>query len=146
VPPDEEMQWFEVEETVRFNEVDEWGMVWYGNYLAWFEIGRMALLKAFDLLPRQMVALGYVAPVVNVNCDYKQSARTGDRVVIRTTVYKPEIAALIFKFEILRKDSRELLAKGETKQVLLTTDNKMIYRLSGELEKRVAVLLANCKL
>lgn len=138
------MHWFEIEEKVRFNEVDEWGMVWYGNYMAWFEIGRMALLKKFELLPRQMVDLGYVAPVVNLNCDYKQSARTGDTVVIRTTVLKPEIAALIFRFEILHKDSRELLAKGETTQVLLTTDQKMIYRLGGQLEKRIAVLLNYC--
>ena len=141
---DNVMHWFEVEEKVRFNEVDEWGMVWYGNYMAWFEIGRMALLKKFDLLPRQMVELGYVAPVVNLNCDYKQSARTGDTVVIRTTVRKPEIAALIFEFEILHKDSRELLAKGETTQVLLTTEQKMIYRLSGKLEQRIAVLLNYC--
>lgn len=138
------MHWFEVEEKVRFNEVDEWGMVWYGNYMAWFEIGRMGLLKEFDLLPRQMVELGYVAPVVNLNCDYKKSARTGDTVVIRTTVYKPEIAALIFKFEILHKDNRELLARGETTQVLLTTDQKMIYKLSGELERRIAILLNYC--
>ena len=138
------IHWFEVDEKVRFNEVDEWGMVWYGNYMAWFEIGRVALLKKFDLLPRQMVDLGYVAPVINLNCDYKQSARTGDTVVIRTTVVKPEIAALIFKFEILRKESRELLAKGETTQVLMTTEQKLIYKLSGELEDRIEILLRYC--
>jgi len=138
------MHWFEIEEKVRFNEVDEWGMVWYGNYMAWFEIGRMGLLKTCDLLPRQMVELGYIAPVVNLNCDYKRSARTGDTVVIRTTVLKPEIAALIFKFEIIHKENRELLCKGETTQVLLTIDQKMIYRISGELEKRIEVLLNFC--
>jgi len=138
------MHWFEVEEKVRFNEVDEWGMVFYGNYMAWFELARIALLENFNLLPRQMVELGYVAPVVNLSCDYKQSAQTGDTVIIRTTVLKPEITALIFKFEILQKDGRELLARGETKQVLLTTGGKMIYRLNGELEKRIAKLLRFC--
>ena len=144
VLPDNIMRWFEIEEKVRFNEVDEWGMVFYGNYMAWFELARIALLENFDLLPRQMVELGYVAPVVNLNCDYKRSARTGDIVIVRTTVLKPEIAALIFKFEILLKESRELLAKGETTQVLLTTEHKMIYRLSGELEKRIVKLLDYC--
>ena len=138
------MRWFEIEEKVRFNEVDEWGMVFYGNYMAWFELARIALLENFNLLPRQMVELGYLAPVVNLNCDYKQSARTGDRVLIRTTVMKPEIAALVFKFEILLKEDRKLLAKGETTQVLLTTEHKMIYRLSGELEKRIVKLLDYC--
>ena len=113
------MHWFEIEEKVRFNEVDEWGMVFYGNYMAWFELARIALLENFNLLPRQMVALGYTAPVVNLNCEYKRSARTGDGIIVRTTVMKPEIAALVFKFEILLKESRELLAKGETTQVLL---------------------------
>ncbi len=139
------MRWTEIEEKVRFNEVDEWGMVFYGNYMAWFELARIALLENFDLLPRQMVELGYLAPVVNLNCDYKRSARTGETIIVRTTVLKPEIAALVFKFEILHKESRELLAKGETTQVLLTSEHKMIYRLSGELEKRITRLLDYCR-
>ncbi len=120
-------------------------MAWHGHYVAWFEVGRMALLRQFDLLPKQMVELGYVAPVIRLTCDYKHPAGSGDTIIIRTTVVKPEIAALIFKFEILKKKNRTLLAHGETTQVLLTTKNKMIYRLSGELEKRVKRLLDFCQ-
>ena len=138
------MQWVETEEVVRFNEVDEWGMAWYGHYMAWFEIGRMSLLRKFDLLPRQMVELGYIAPVVNLKCDFKHSATSGDRIIIRTTVVKPEIAALKFKFEIFLKENRTLLAQGETTQVLLTTKRKMIYRLTGELEHRINNLVSYC--
>ena len=138
------MQWIEVEETVRFNEVDEWGMIWYGNYTAYFDVGRMALLKQFDLLPKQMVELGYIAPVIILTCNFKKSATTNDGIIIRTTVKKPEIAALFFQFEILLKKNRELLASGETTQILLTTGRKMIYRLSGELKRRVDRLLQYC--
>ncbi len=139
------MKWIETEETVRFNEVDEWGMVWYGHYLAWFEVGRMHLLRQFDLLPKQMVELKYIAPVINAKCDYKHPAACGDRIIIRTSVVKPEIAALTFKFEIVLKEDHTLLARGETTQVLLTTDGKMIYRLSGELEKRINNLVDYCQ-
>jgi len=139
------MQWVEIEEMVRFNEVDEWGMVWYGNYMAWFEVGRMSLLRRFDLLPRQIVELGYVAPVIRLKCDFKHPAKGGDSIIIKTTVVKPEIAALIFKFEILLKDNRTLIALGETMQVLLTTDGKMIYRIGGELEKRITMLVNYCQ-
>jgi acyl-CoA thioester hydrolase len=138
------MQWVEKEEVVRFNEVDEWGMAWYGHYMAWFEAGRISLLRRFDLLPRQMVELGYMAPVINLKCDFKKSAACGDWIIIRTTVVKPEIAALTFKFEILLKENRTLLARGETTQVLLKTNRKMVYRLSGELEKRVRNLVDYC--
>jgi len=138
------MQWVETEEIVRFNEVDEWGMAWYGHYMAWFEVGRLSLLRRFDLLPRQMVDLGYIAPVINLQCDFKNPVGSGDRIVIRTTVAKPEVAALTFKFEILLKENRTLLAQGETTQVLLTTNKKMIYRLSGEFEKRIRNLVNYC--
>jgi len=139
------MQWVETEETVRFNEVDQWGMVWYGHYMAWFEVGRMSLLRRFDLLPRQMVELGYIAPVITLKCDFKHPAACGDLIIIKTTAVKPEIAALTFKFEISLQEQGTLLARGETTQVLLTTDNKMIYRLSGELEKRINNLLDYCQ-
>lgn len=138
------MQWVETEEIVRFNEVDEWGMAWYGHYMAWFEVGRLSLLRRFDLLPRQMVDLGYIAPVINLQCDFKNPVGSGDRIVIRATVAKPEVAALTFKFEILLKENRMLVAQGETTQVLLTTNKKMIYRLSGELEKRISNLVNYC--
>jgi len=138
------MRWIDTEETVRFNEVDEWGMAWYGHYMAWFEVGRMRLLSRFDLLPKDMVDMGYLAPVIKLKCDFKHPAACGDRIIIRTTVEKPEIAALIFKFEILLKENRTLLARGETMQVLLTRDRKMIYRISGRLERRIMKLVNYC--
>ncbi len=139
------MQWVETEQSVRFNEVDEWGIAWHGHFMAWFEVGRMALLRQFDLLPKQMVALGYIAPVIHLRCDFKRPATCDDAIIIRTTAVKPEIAVLIFKFEILLKENRALLARGETTQALLTTDRKMIYRISGELEKRINNLIHYCQ-
>ncbi len=139
------MKWFETEDIVRFNEVDEWGMVWYGNYTAWFEVGRMALLREFDLMPKDMVELGFIAPVINLKCDFKKPAFCDEPIIIRVTVVKPEIAALIFKFEILRKEDRTLLARGETTQVLMTSGKKMIYFIKGDLEKRIMKLVDYCR-
>ncbi len=134
----------ETEERVRFNEVDEWGMAWHGHYVAWFEAGRISLLEHFDLLPRQMVELGYIAPVINLTCEYKHPASCGDLIAIRTTAIKPETATLMCRFEIALKDGWKLLARGETTQVLLTRDRKMIYRLSGEVEKRITAMVDYC--
>ncbi|PQP34094.1 hypothetical protein C6A37_09550 [Desulfobacteraceae bacterium SEEP-SAG9] len=60
-------------------------------------------------------------------------------------IIRPEIAALTFKFEIFLKEDNTLLARGNTTQVLLTVNKKMIYRLSGELEKRINKLVAYCR-
>ena len=40
---------------------------------------------------------------------------------------------------------QELLARGETTQVLLDLNNTMIYRITGELEKRINRMIDFCQ-
>jgi len=127
----------ETEIRVRFHEVDSWGIVWHGHYIAWFEVGRSALLNKFQLSPQDFNRLGYIAPVVDLKCSYKEPARLGDEIILRTTVLKPTKAALTFQFEVLRKKNRKLLVSGEETQVLLTLDGKMLYYIPPELEERL---------
>ena len=135
------MKYDETEIRVRFNEVDSWGMVWHGHYIAWFEVGRMALLGKFQLLPQDFSRMGYIAPVVDLKCAYKEQARLDEEILIRTTVLKPTKAALTFLFQVLRKSDRKLLASGEETQVLLTLDGKMLYYLPQDLQEKLRLLL-----
>jgi acyl-CoA thioester hydrolase len=130
----------ETEIRVRFNEVDSWGMVWHGHYIAWFEAGRSALLNRFQLGPQDFIRMGYVAPVVDLKCSYKEPARLGDEIVVRTTVLKPTKAALTFRFEILRKADRRLLAAGEETQVLQALDGRLLYHIPPDLEEKLKPL------
>jgi acyl-CoA thioester hydrolase len=130
----------ETEIRVRFNEVDSWGIVWHGHYIAWFEAGRMALLRKFQLQPQDFAQMGYLAPVVDLKCSYKEPARLDEEIIIRTTVLKPTKAALTFQFAVLRKKDRKLLVTGEETQVLLTLEGKMLYYIPPELEARLKPL------
>ena len=131
----------ETEIRVRFHEVDSWGIVWHGHYIAWFEVGRSALLSKFQLGPQEFTRMGYVAPVVDLKCSYREPARLGDEIIIRTTVFKPPKAALTFRFEILRKKDRKLLVTGEETQVLQALDGRLLYSLPPELEEKLKPLL-----
>jgi acyl-CoA thioester hydrolase len=131
------MRWVETTTTVRFNEVDQWGITWYGHYFAWFELARMKVLEKFSLLPEQFTALGFIAPVVSAQCEFKKPARTNDIITNQTHLLKPQTASLTFRFEILLRDDRSLLAKGETVQVLQKLDGTMIYKLTGAIKDRV---------
>ena len=130
----------ETEIRVRFHEVDSWGIVWHGHYIAWFEVGRSALLEKFQLSPQDFTRMGYVAPVVDLKCVYKEPARLGDEVIIRTTVLKPTKAALTFRFEILRKKDWKLLVTGEETQVLQALDGRLLYHIPPELEEKLKPL------
>jgi acyl-CoA thioester hydrolase len=129
------MKYDETELRVRFNEVDSWGMVWHGHYVSWFEVGRMTLLGKFHLLPGDFSQMGYIAPVVDLKCTFKEPARQNEEILIRTTLLKPDKAALTFRFQVLRKNDRKLLASGEETQVLLTLDGRMLYIIPQDLRE-----------
>lgn len=107
---------------VRFCEVDAMGIVWHGNYLKFFEDGRDAFGKEFDL---DFVDLynsqGYLTPIVTVNCDYKRPLRLQEKAIIETTFVPTEAAKIIFDYKIFRDTSSgsELLTSGRTIQVFL---------------------------
>jgi len=136
------MKYDETEFRVRFNEVDSWGMVWHGHYIAWFEVGRMALLRKFRLLPQDFAQMGYLAPVVELKCSFKEPARLDEEILLRTSILKPTKAALTFLFQALRKKDRKLLVSGEETQVLLTLDGRMLYYLPPDLKERLTPLFA----
>ena len=134
------MKFDETEIRVRFNEVDSWGMVWHGHYIAWFEVGRSALLNKFQLSPQDFARMGYVAPVVDLKCSYKEPARLGEEIIVRTTVLKPTKAALTFQFEVLRKKDRKILVSGEETQVLQTLDGRLLYYIPPEMKDKLQTL------
>ena len=112
-----------------------------GHYFAWFELARMKVLEKFSLLPEQFTALGFIAPVVSAQCEFKKPARTNDIITIQTHLLKPQTASLTFRFEILLRDDGSLLAKGETLQVLQKLDGTLIYKLTGTLKDRVEAMV-----
>lgn len=134
------MQWHESHIRVRFNEVDPWGVVWYANYFAYIDVARCEVLEKFDLLPDTLVEMGYTAPVYNIASTFKSPARFNDLLLVRITLRPQKSAKLVFAFEILNAETKKLIMHGDTTQVLLNADGYMIYKLSGDLEKKITAL------
>ena len=70
---------------VRYAETDKMGVVYYANYLVWFEVGRTDLLRLSGWSYREMETDGFALPVVEAHCEYRQSARYDDELEIMTT-------------------------------------------------------------
>ncbi|MFZ1942593.1 MAG: thioesterase family protein, partial [Acidobacteriaceae bacterium] len=62
----------EVRLRVRYAETDQMGVVYYSNFLVWFEIGRVELLRqlGFDYKTMEIEDDCFI-PVVEANCRYK---------------------------------------------------------------------------
>jgi acyl-CoA thioester hydrolase len=107
---------------VRFNEADPLGIVWHGHYIRYFEDGREAFGMMHGLDYLKVYKLGFIIPVVSVQCDFKRSLRYGDRVIVETKYIPCEAAKLKFIYHLFNAATGELVATGTSVQVFL--DNK----------------------
>lgn len=129
--------------TVRFHEVDSFDVVWHGHYIGYFEEGRLDLCSGFGMSPRDLKELGLFAPVVDMKCRLRASARFNDRLVVKTSVVPSETAMLTFTYTIQREPDMTLLAEGETSHVLLGPGGKMLYEIPPELKERISRMVSH---
>ena len=90
------------------------GVVYYANYLIWFEVGRTDWLRETGSTYRSMEEDGIQLPVIEAHCEYHQGARYDDEVEIRTTGRKLSLVRVQFDYEVVRRVDDAVLATGHT--------------------------------
>jgi acyl-CoA thioester hydrolase len=108
---------------VRYAETDQMGIVYYANYLVWFELGRVELLRSLGLAYSKLESdHGCILPVIEARCRYRAPARYDDEILIETRPAMLRGSVLKFAYRILRKaregEKPALLAEGETVHVV----------------------------
>lgn len=111
---------------IKFNEVDALGIVWHGHYIRYFEDGREAFGEKHGLAYMDIYRQGFIAPVVNINCDYKKSLVYGDTAIIETRFVDSMAAKIIFYYKIFLAEKKDIIAEGTTTQVFLDSVNKQL--------------------
>ena len=99
---------------VRYAETDKMGVVYYANYLVWFEVGRTDWLRETDWSYRAMEDEGHVLPVIEAHCAYRQSARYDDELDVRTTASAVSAVRVRFDYDIVRRADGAAIASGHT--------------------------------
>jgi len=110
---------------VRYAETDQMGVVYHSNYLVWFEVGRVELIRQMGLDYKQMEEEdGCGISVVDVHARYRAPARYDDELVIETRLLAARGAVVKFGYRILRVGDSLLLCEGETMHVCVGKDMK----------------------
>jgi acyl-CoA thioester hydrolase len=109
---------------VRYAETDKMGVVYYANYLVWFEVGRTDLLRGSGCSYREMEVEGFSLPVIEAQCSYRQSARYDDDLDIRTTGTLLSRVRVRFNYEVVRAADEAVLAEGYTVHASLDQDGR----------------------
>jgi len=116
---------YETRFRVRYAETDQMGVVYHSNYIIWFEIGRVEMLRQLGFTYREMEQQDdtHIA-VVDERCRYKMPARYDDLICVRTRLINVRESMLRFGYEILRDADLMLLAEGETVHLVVDANMK----------------------
>ena len=114
---------FETRLRVRYAETDQMGVVYHSNYIVWFEVGRVEMLRTLGFTYREMEKQdGTHIAVVEARCRFKAPALYDDSIVVRTRLLNVRDSLLHFGYEILRDTDGTLLAEGETVHLVVDAE------------------------
>jgi len=107
---------------VIFGDTDQMGVVYYANYLRYFEAARAAYWRGLGKSYKDLEAWGVALPVVEAHCHYKRSAHYEDVLEVETWVSELRGASLRFAYKIWRGE--QLIAEGETRHAVTGSDGR----------------------
>lgn len=107
---------------VRYADTDQMGVVYYANYLIWFEVARTEWLREAGWTYRDMEEQGIALPVIESHCEYRQPARYDDEVTLATT--GTLITPVRIRFDYALSVSTSPIASGHTVHAAIRPDGR----------------------
>lgn len=111
------MNKFTIEERVRWGDVDAAGIIFYGSYIRFFEIGETELFRAVGLpYGKVFDDLNIWLPRVHLECDFHRAAKMDDLLEVSVYVGRIGRTSLRLNFEVRKKNEA-----GEIEEDLMAT-------------------------
>lgn len=119
---------------VRYAETDQMGYVYYGNYLTYYEIGRVELIRQAGMTYKQLEETGILLPVLEAKCKYIRPAKYDDLLTLQTTIKEKPGVRIRFEYE-LWNEKKDLLNVGETTLVFISKSTLKPCDIPEEMKK-----------
>lgn len=111
---------------VRYAETDPMKYVYYGNYAAYFELGRVELFRSIGISYDEIEKLGIWLPVSDYNIKYLKPALYDQKLEIHTYVKKIPGVRIEFEYEIYNEEKIKITEARTTLFFLDAATNKVI--------------------
>lgn len=119
---------------VRYADTDQMGVVYYANYLVWFEVGRNAYMRAVGYPYVRLEQEDLRMPVADARCRYHKPALYDDLLDVLTSVEEVGAASVRFRYRIVRRSDDVLLTTGMTRHAALGRDGRP-HRIPEEVRR-----------
>jgi len=123
---------------VLYGDTDAAGVVYYANYLRYFEKGRTEYMRDLVMTYREIEEQGLVLPVIECYSRYKAPAAYDDLLIIETSLVELKSISCRFNYRIFKIDNsdvRSLLANGYTVHASVNCKGKLTSLPAQLLEK-----------
>jgi acyl-CoA thioester hydrolase len=120
-----------MEVRIYYEDTDCGGIVYYANYLKYFERARTQYLEDRGLSVSELMKAGRVFVVVHAEVDYRAPARYGETLEVETIVSEMNPAAITFSHVVRERQSKRLVAEGEAR-LAVTDGNGRVKRLDKQ--------------
>ena len=105
---------------VIYGDTDQMGVVYYANYLRFFEGARASYWRALGRSYKDLEDAQVAMPVIEAHCNYKRPSKYEDIIAVDTHITDVRGASLRFVYEVRRPATgNELLAEGYTRHAVI---------------------------
>ena len=116
---------------------DQMGVVYYGNYAQFYEIGRTEAIRQLGYTYKDIEAMGIIMPVVEMNSKFLRPAKYDDLITVKTTLRElPTGHAINFFFEIFNEEDK-LLNAGNVILYFMEAVTMKRAKMPSELEEKL---------
>ena len=121
----------ETEIIVRYAETDQMKVVHHSVYPVWFEAARTDYMEKAGYPYTRIEKEGIMLPLSHLECDFREGAKYGDTVLIKTSIKKLSYVRIEINYKAYRKSDGALLAEGTTVHAW-TDENLKIINLKKQ--------------
>ena len=115
-----------IRDKVRFVETDMMGVVHHANYLRWFEMGRVAYLRACGITLGELMDAGVIFPITEVKATYKNSCTFDDDFEVQVRMSAFNKAKMEFDYRVIRLRDGAVAVEGHTRNVFTDKEGRII--------------------
>lgn len=123
---------------IRYAETDQMGIVYYGNYAQFFEVGRAESIRHLGFTYKIMEEIGVIMPVVELHTRFLRSAYYDDLITVKTELRElPKDHRIEFHHEVYNEGGK-LLTTGKVVLYFLDTKTKAKTVMPVALHEKLA--------
>jgi acyl-CoA thioester hydrolase len=122
---------------VRYGETDKMLVVYHGNYMEYFEVGRVEAIRTLGISYKEMEESGVIMPVVEWQARFLRPARYDDLLTVKTTLRElPQGHRITFHQEVYNEEGK-LLTSGKVLLYFMTAKDMQRTGMPAELRDRL---------